>query len=73
MFLKDYILIVSSFRQYICVIKIIKEMEKIDLENGRNKLLSLDIFNNKDEFIISLKIRLKCRVICNFFLRIIYM
>ena len=48
-------------------------MEKIDLENGRNKLLSLDIFNNKDEFIISLKIRLKCRVICNFFLRIIYM
>ena len=58
---------------YICVIKIIKEMEKIDLENGRNKLLSLDIFNNKDEFIISLKIRLKCRVICNFFLSIIYM
>ena len=48
-------------------------MEKIDLENGRNKLLSLDIFNNKDEFIISLKIRLKCRVICNFFLSIIYM
>ena len=42
-------------------------MEKTNLKNESGKLLSLDILNNKGEFIISLKISLKERVICGFF------
>ena len=44
-------------------------MERIDLKNERNKLLSLNLFSNKDEFIISFKIRLKGRVISELFFK----
>ena len=44
-------------------------MERIYLKNERNKLLSLNLFSNKDEFIISFKIRLKGRVISELFFK----
>ena len=42
-------------------------MENKESENERSKLISLKALNNNDEFIISLKISLKDRVICDFF------
>ena len=42
-------------------------MKKVEVKNEKSKLISVNLLNNKDELIISFKISLKDRAICEFF------